>query len=101
MVIDLNERIRNTERSIYLFGAHVFSQYLIEFGLRTGRIASILDNAPAKQGKRLYGTNLTVRSPNVLRDERSPIIILRAGVFNEEIKNDILSKINPKAEFWV
>jgi hypothetical protein len=101
VVEDLNERIQNTGSPIYLFGAHVFSQYLIEFGLRTGRIVSILDNAPAKQGKRLYGTNLMVRSPNVLRDERSPIVILRAGAYNEEIKSDILGNINPSAEFWM
>jgi hypothetical protein len=100
MIAALNDGISKEKRPIYLFGAHIFSQYLIEFGLETGRIAAILDNALTKQGKRLYGTNLTVHSPKILRDETSPIVILRAGVFNKEIKDDILNNINPDTEFW-
>ena len=52
------------------------------------------NNDPKKQGKRLYGTNLMVQSPSVLREVKNPIVILRAGVYNQEIKDDILSNIN-------
>jgi hypothetical protein len=95
----LNNRIVGTSDPVYLFGAHIFSQYLIESGLETKNIVSLLDNDPAKQGKRLYGTNLMVQSPKVLRDVSNPIVILKAGVYNTEIKKDILENINSTATF--
>ena len=101
LIIDLNETIKKVdpEQSIYLFGAHVFAQYLIELGLDTGRIVCLLDNDINKQGKRLYGTNMMVKSPKVLADVKNPIIILKAGVYNDEVKRDILENINKNAKF--
>ena len=101
LIIDLNETIKkvDTEQSIYLFGAHVFAQYLIELGLDTSRIVCLLDNDINKQGKRLYGTNMMVKSPKVLADVKNPIIILKAGVYNDEVKRDILENINKNAKF--
>ena len=99
LIKDLNTRMANTKQPIYLFGAHVFAQYLLAFGLDTTRIVSLLDNDPKKQGKRLYGTNLKVQSPKALRDVKDPIVILKAGVYNQEIKNDILLNINPSTIF--
>ena len=89
----------DNEQSIYLFGAHVFAQYLIEFGLDTSRIVCLLDNDINKQGKRLYGTNMMVKSPKVLTDIKNPIIILKAGVYDDEIKRDILENINKDVKF--
>tara|TARA_R110000803_G_scaffold86919_5_gene153483 strand:+ start:533 stop:1666 length:1134 start_codon:yes stop_codon:yes gene_type:complete len=91
----INEQINNTNLPIYLFGAHVFSQYLISFGLQTDKIICLLDNDDSKWGKRLYGTNLIAKSPKILKDTGEGVIILRAGVYNEEIKNDIINNINP------
>ena len=101
LIIDLNEGIKkvDNDQSIYLFGAHVFAQYLIEFGLDTSSIVCLLDNDINKQGKRLYGTNLMVKSPKVLTDIKNPIVILKAGVYNDEIKRDILENINKDAKF--
>ena len=45
---------------VYLFGAHVFSQFLIGCGFPGRARRGVLDNDPAKQGLRLYGTPLTV-----------------------------------------
>ena len=100
LVDDLNENMEQTNSPIYLFGAHVFAQYLINFGLDTQKIEDILDNDPQKQGKRLYGTSLMVESPKVLKSIDNPIVILKAGVYNDEIKKDILENINPDAEVW-
>ena len=86
------------EDNVYLFGAHVFSQTLLNFGIDENSIVSILDNDTKKQGKRLYGTNLTIQSPEVLRDVDSPTVILRAGVYTEEIKDQILN-INSTTRF--
>ena len=66
MIEEINLKTRSHDGDIYLFGAHIFSQYLISFGLSTKRVISILDNSPIKIGKRLYGTNLKVNSPKIL-----------------------------------
>ncbi len=100
LIKDLNIRMANTSQQIYLFGAHVFAQYLLAFGLDTSRIVSLLDNDPKKQGKRLYGTNLKVQSPKALQDVKDPIVILKAGVYNNEIKEDITENINQSVIYW-
>lgn len=90
----INNLISNHNGNIYLFGGHVFSQYLVSYGLNTEKIKFILDNDINKQNHRLYGTNLVVNSPKILKDDLNPLVILRAGVYNEEIKKDILNNIN-------
>jgi hypothetical protein len=99
LIADLNQRVARYAQPVYLFGAHVFSQYLIAFGLDTRRIANLLDNDSSKQGKRMYGTNLTVRAPEQLRGLQQPAVILKAGVYNQEIKDDILHNINDSTIF--
>ncbi len=102
LIEDLNRKISNVNKThqIFLFGAHIFSQHLIQFGLNISQVVCLLDNDTNKQTKRLYGTNLIVKSPMVLKDVERPIIILKAGVYNDEIKNDIIVNINPKTVFW-
>jgi len=95
----INEIINNINIPVYLFGAHVFSQYLIVFGLDTSNIICLLDNDIKKENKRLYGTSLVSKSPKVLKDIPEALVILKAGVYNDEIKNDILSNINPNIKF--
>ena len=99
LIKDLNQKAQEAITPVYLFGAHIFSQYLIVNGLATAKIVNILDNDPNKQGRRLYGTNLVVQSPKVLRDVTNPIVILKAGIYNEEIKEDILANINARVTF--
>jgi SAM-dependent methyltransferase len=99
LIEELNEKITRSAHKIYLFGAHVFAQYLIAFGLNTDRIISLLDNDPNKQGKRLCGTHLNVQSPAILKNIENPVVILKAGVYNEEIKADIFKNINSNVTF--
>ena len=91
----LIEELNKIEGNVYLFGAHIFSQYLLQFGLDGSKIVNILDNDPNKQEKRLYGTNLIVKSPEVLKNVEEGTVILKAGMYNSEIKEQI-SKINSK-----
>lgn len=100
LVSELNLKIEETNKNVYLFGAHIFSQYLISFGLNSDKIISILDNDINKQGKRLYGTQLKINSPKILKNEKTPIVILKAGAYNEEIKLDILKNINENTIFF-
>ena len=95
----INTIINKTEIPVYLFGAHIFSQYLISFGLDTSNIVCILDNDAKKENRRLYGTSLISKSPKILKDIPNALVILRAGVYNDEVKKDILTNINPNVIF--
>ena len=95
----INEIINKTDLPVYLFGAHIFSQYLISFGLDTSKIICLLDNDARKENKRLYGTSLISKSPKILKDVSKAIVILRAGVYNDEVKSDILNNINSNVTF--
>lgn len=99
LVQTLNKKLEDTKEPIYLFGAHIFSQYLIAMGLKTYRIINILDNSRLKQGRRLYGTNLIVKSPKILAGKGRVLVILKAAGYNDEIKQDILENINKDVVF--
>lgn len=98
-VNNLNKIISNTSLPVYIFGAHIFTQYLISFGLDVSKVICLLDNDSKKENKRLYGTQLISQSPKILKDIPEALVVLRAGVYNEEIKNDILNNINPNIIF--
>ena len=99
-VDELNRKIDSFDGEIYLFGAHIFSQFLIFNGLNTDRIKLILDNSDMKQGNRLYGTEFMVESPKILKDKDDVAVILKTASYNKEIKEDILTNINDKVTFW-
>jgi len=99
LIIKLNKKTELINGPIYLFGAHIFSQYLIAFGLNIDKVIYIIDNSLIKQGKRLYGTRLLVKSPKCLKSINNPTVILKAGPYNNEIKKDILDKINSQTKF--
>ena len=79
---------------IFIFGAHIFSQLLIFNGLNKKNIFGILDNDKKKINNYLYGTKYKIFSPAILKNFLLPIVILRAGPYNTEIKEQILI-INP------
>ena len=84
MIENLNEKISKSVDPVFIFGAHVFTQYLLAFGLSISNVAGILDNDPLKQGKRLYGTKLNVFSPKKLAMYNSPKVILKTGIYNRK-----------------
>jgi hypothetical protein len=90
----LNKRLQESASGdVYLFGAHVFSQFLIGFGLDVSRVIGILDNDPSKHGKRLYGTPFHVKGIDALRaSSEPPIVVLRAGAYRNEIRDAILCR---------
>lgn len=95
---EIQSFIENKE-NVFIFGAHIFTQSLLSFGLKEESIYKILDNDPQKQGKRLYGTNLFVESPKILKNLKEPIVILKAGAYTEEIREDIIKNINDTVIF--
>jgi hypothetical protein len=85
---------------VYLFGAHVFSQFLVGCGFPPERATAVLDNDPAKQGLRLYGTPLTVEPPAVIADIDPPVaVIVRATHYTAEITEQ-LRTLAPGVEIW-
>ena len=97
----IKENLDYSKENTFIFGAHIFTQYLIKFGLDEGLFSNILDNDDRKIGNRLYGTDLIVRSPKILKDVENPILVLKAAQYTEEIKKDILENINPDTKFLI
>lgn len=98
-VKNMNIKIKNHKGPIYLFGAHIFSQYLISFGINYKKINYILDNDPIKKNKRLYGTDLFIINPKELKNVKNPAVILKVGSYQNEILKQ-LQLINPKIIIW-
>lgn len=88
----INEIIKDTP--VFLFGANIFSQILINLGLPEDQIINIIDNDATKQNNCLYGTNIKVVSPDILSQYSNPLVIVKAGVYSNEISAQ-LSAINP------
>ena len=80
-------------RKIYIFGAHIFSQFYLVNGLHNCQIDGVLDNDKRKQGQRLYGSNLSVFDPEVIVDDTEPIVIMKVGSYKEEIAEQLI-KLN-------
>lgn len=99
VVKEVEEKVNNYPGSKYIFGAHIFTLYLLAFGLKEESYISVLDNAPGKIGKRLYGTELIVNSPKCLKECEEALVVLKAGTYTEEIKQDIVENINSNIVF--
>lgn len=78
----------------YLFGAHIFSQFLLHNGLEDNLFQGILDNSLVKQNKRLYGTSLKVLSPEEVKNQDNILVVVKAGQYQEEVENQ-LRYLNP------
>jgi len=98
LVDELNSQLKN-KKNRFIFGAHIFTQFLLQFGLKEKYFESVLDNDPLKISKRLYGTSLQVRSPQCLRNLDTPTVVLRAAQYNQEIIQDVHNNINNKVIF--
>lgn len=85
---------------VYLFGAHIFGQVILNNGLNENSVICILDNDSNKWDKRLYGTNLIIKSPKILSKVKNPKVIVNAGIYTEEIKSQIKDTINNSVIFY-
>jgi SAM-dependent methyltransferase len=89
----LNLKLEKFPHKIFLYGAHIFSQYLLAFGLNQNKIEGILDNSQLKIGKRLYGTNLRVFDPKIIANQKVGVV-MKVSSYRNEIINQLV-KINP------
>ena len=87
------------EGPAYVFGAHIFSQYLFALGLPQEPFEAVLDNSSAKQGKRLYGTGLKVLRPESIGKNQKIMVVLRSGPYDDEIREGVLWATGGNAVF--
>ena len=87
----INKLIKKKDKNVFVFGAHIFSQMMLFNGLNKKNITGILDNDKQKANKFLYGTNLKINKPSILKKVINPCVILRAGTYNKEIKKQLFS----------
>jgi hypothetical protein len=94
-VVSANEKIFQHTGPTYVFGAHIFTQMLMAFGLDTASCEAVLDNDPQKIGRFLYGTDLPVVSPRELlpglESGQPSLVILHAGPYNREIRDGLMA----------
>jgi len=98
-VSEINRKMEIFDGDVYLFGGHVFSQFLLNFGLNTDKIKLILDNSKMKHGTRLYGYDLIINIPDKINIKDNSAIILKVGSYREEILNQ-LNLINKNIIIW-
>lgn len=84
---------KNNKRQNFLFGAHIFSQFLIYMGLKENNFKFIIDNSKQKQNKRLYGSELFVQKPEIIKKISNPLVLVNAGQYQKEVESQ-LKKIN-------
>jgi hypothetical protein len=94
LISTINDTTASFDGEIYLFGAHIFSQFLIAFGLDTMKIKGILDNSIEKNQKKLYGTDLCVYFPNIIEPMKNVCVILKVASYHSEIQEQLIN-INP------
>lgn len=90
-VANLNALLRRSKKPNFIFGGHIFTQFLIAAGLESKNLKYCLDNAKHKQNKRLSGTNLIVKSPEEAISSDCLIVGCVAG-YGTEIKEQLMSR---------
>jgi predicted SAM-dependent methyltransferase len=86
-----NAIINNTEKNVYIFGASYNTQYLLSLGINSNKIKGILDNSIEKQNKYFYGYDIYIYSPEILKNDKECIIIVKNGCYTNEIIEQILN----------
>jgi hypothetical protein len=60
-------------------------------GINSNKIKGILDNSIEKQNKYFYGYDIYIYSPEILKNDKDCIIIVKNGCYTNEIIEQILN----------
>ena len=74
-VTEVNSKLVDKD-NVYLFGSHFGTQILLNMGISENNISGVLDNNIQKSNRRLYGTNLTVSTPDTILEEHKHIYVI-------------------------
>ncbi len=84
--VRLTAMLANHDGEAFLMPASIYAQALLALGAPEHRFTALLDNSGAKQGRRLYGTDLPILAPAAaLPLARNPAVILNGGAHTAEI----------------
>jgi hypothetical protein len=98
-VTHIAEALSGFDGPVYLFGAHIFSQYLLEFGLAEDLFSGVLDNSKIKAGNRMYGTDLPIIHPDGIRKDKRVMVVLHTGTYDSEIRQGLRNKLGENVVF--
>ena len=91
-VIEWNNAVkRHKNDGVFLFGAHITSQFLIAFGLDKELIMGLIDNDVTKKKRRVSGMDTPIFTPDVFLKIKQPIFIIPPNPYISEIKNQVYS----------
>jgi hypothetical protein len=79
--------------------AGIYGQIIYNHTRHLGTVNGFLDNDPAKQGRRLYGTPCTTFSFDHLINIKKPTIYIHGGPYTSEIKEQIM-RIRPDSVIY-
>lgn len=101
ITVAINRELKKYKKNKkYIFGSHIFTIFLLKMGLKENYFEFVLDNSKIKNNKRLYGTRLITKYPQILKNQEDPpVIILKTGLYDREIKKDIVENINSNCIF--
>lgn len=85
----INKILDKHDGKVFIFGAHIFSQFLINFGLNISKINFVLDNSNLKQNQRLYGYDISVKKPSYIKKMINPLVIADVGLYKKEINSQL------------
>ena len=94
IVKKFNNQLNDFDGNVYLFGATNFAILLIKLGLVTDNVISILDNCNKKHGKKVYGCEFIIESPEIIKNQEKVAVVLKAATYQQEIKTQLL-ELNP------
>jgi len=84
-----NRELLASKKEVFVFGAHINTQILLHSGLKEESVSAVLDNDPNKIGRRLYGSSLLVKSPEILKKYQNPTVVLKNGIYSKEIEKQL------------
>jgi hypothetical protein len=95
----INNKLNHIKHdNIYIFGAHVTTQFYLYNGIDEKKINGILDNSKNKNNQILYGTNKVVFCPDIIKNmDECVVICSHTGPYYGEIFNQLKS-LNEKIE---
>lgn len=97
LVKDINDKINNY-KNVYVFGCFSNTQAMLYFGLNLKNIKFVLDNDSSKWDNYIYGYDLIIKSPKIIKNLEECCVICHVGEYTTEIKSE-LYELNSNVKF--
>jgi hypothetical protein len=91
LAADLVVRLAAHDGPVVIAPASVYTQILLCSGLDAARIDHLWDNAPIKQGQRLFGCELSAAAPDAGVLTGQPLFVVFAGAHTDALQEQFLA----------